>query len=51
VTIQKSYFSNGYASIGGAIYIIGDSSLYIEGSEFSDNAAQQFGGAIRGDSL
>lgn len=36
---------------GGAIYLSGESSLFIEESTFSKNSAEKSGGAISGDSF
>ncbi|TNV88190.1 hypothetical protein FGO68_gene11546 [Halteria grandinella] len=51
VTIDKSNFISGHAMVGGAIYILGDSSAVIKGSKFTDNIAEKRGGAICAESF
>lgn len=51
ITISSSVFKNGFAKSGGAIYISGDSSLYIENSQFLNNVAIKHGGAIAADAF
>eukprot|EP00347_Sterkiella_histriomuscorum_P024148 403332142 len=46
--IQDSYFTDGQAVYGGAIYVSGDSQIMIQRSQFSANKAYVSGGAIYG---
>eukprot|EP00347_Sterkiella_histriomuscorum_P001563 403371552 len=48
LTIQNSQFVNGYSSIGGAIFISGDSTIIISTTKFISNFANQYGGSIFG---
>lgn len=48
LSITNSNFQNGMASLGGAIYISGDSDVSIYDSNFYKNYAKTFGGAIYG---
>ena len=51
VTIINSNFMNGYALIGGAIYVLGDSSLNVYNTNFIENIAILNGGAIAAESF
>lgn len=51
LSIKGVRASGGYAYNGGAIYLSGGSSLYIEKSIFSFNYAHNSGGAISADSF
>lgn len=51
IVIKNSYFTNGRASSGGALYLLGDSSIEIESSKFIDNVAERKGGAISAESF
>ena len=48
LTIDRCTFQNGLALQGGAIYISGQCSVFITHSNFYDNYARQYGGAIYG---
>eukprot|EP00347_Sterkiella_histriomuscorum_P017660 403348489 len=48
LTILNSQFVNGYSSMGGAIFISGDSSIIISTTKFISNFANQYGGSIYG---
>lgn len=48
IVIYRSSFQNGLASVGGAIYISGDSDIEILDSNFYNNYAKINGGAIYG---
>eukprot|EP00347_Sterkiella_histriomuscorum_P023840 403333206 len=48
LTIQNSQFVNGYSSVGGAIFISGDSTIIISATKFTSNFANQYGGSIYG---
>lgn len=39
IIVKSCDFNGGYSMNGGAIYISGESSLYIEGSTFTENNA------------
>ncbi len=51
VTIVDSYFTNGQALVGGAIYMLGESSVHIGRSKFVENVAELSGGAISAESF
>ena len=51
VIIRNSFFTNGQALIGGAIYLLGDSNLHVENTKFLDNEADLMGGAIAAESF
>ena len=44
--ITDCTFKYGIASLGGAIYVAGDTLLEIVNSEFTQNSARQYGGAL-----
>jgi predicted outer membrane repeat protein len=51
VTVNDCSFESGYAMQGGALYILGESSVYILNSRFSENIADNRGGAICAESF
>ena len=51
VYVDQSIFLGGNAMLGGAIYMVGDASLFITDSTFTENNATRQGGAICADSF
>jgi len=51
IYVENSNFVGGHALVGGAIYILGDSSAHISSSKFTDNVAEKRGGAICAESF
>lgn len=51
ITITDSSFENSYSLIGGALYLLGDSSADIKASTFDSNGAKMYGGAIAAESF
>jgi predicted outer membrane repeat protein len=51
LNVSDTEFNSGQARLGGAILILGGSSLVIENSVFFENLAFETGGAINGDDL
>ena len=44
--VHKCKFKYGIAALGGAIYVSGDTDLLITESEFIENSATNYGGAL-----
>jgi predicted outer membrane repeat protein len=46
LTLKSSTFLNGYSKLGGALALTGSSSITIDACTFSNNFAQEHGGAL-----
>ncbi len=51
VTIQNSRFVNGKALQGGALYLLGESQIFVNNTLFEGNIAERRGGAISAESF